>query len=46
MPDSSILSTLERSEENYDVEFDNAQWKLEKARVEAEEKEIESLGCN
>jgi len=45
IPSSAVQSVLERSEQNYDIEFDNAQWKVERAKVEAGEKELDELGA-
>jgi len=39
----SIQSILKRSKKNYEIEFDNAQWKIERARVESGEKELSPL---
>ncbi len=44
VPQSSIQSILERSEANYDVKFDNDDWRIERAKVEAGEKHLDSLG--
>lgn len=43
IPETAIQSILKRSEQNYETEFDNGQWKVERAKVEAGEKEIEPL---
>jgi len=40
---SAIQSILKRSEKNYEIEFDNDQWKVERAKVEAGEKDLDSL---
>mgnify|MGYP006276776647 FL=1 len=44
IPEGSIATILERAGELYGVEFDNDQWKLERAQVEAGEKELAELG--
>ena len=44
IPRSSIQSILERSEDNYEIEFDNNAWKVERAKVEAGDKELNELG--
>ncbi|EMA55847.1 recombinase family protein [Halococcus thailandensis] len=43
IPESKIRSILERAEANYDVPFDNDQWRLERAKVDAGEKELPPL---
>ncbi|WP_435079590.1 recombinase family protein [Halococcus sp. AFM35] len=43
IPDSAIQSILTRAETNYDVPFDNDQWQLERAKVDAGEKELPPL---
>lgn len=40
---SAIQSVLKRAEQNYEIEFDNDQWKVERAKVEAGEKTLEPL---
>ena len=40
---SSAQSILERSEKNYNIEFDNAQWRVERAKVQAGDKELDEL---
>ncbi|WP_121820579.1 recombinase family protein [Halostella salina] len=40
---SSIQSILKRAEKNYEIEFDNSVWKVERAKVEAGEKNLEPL---
>lgn len=40
---SAIQSILKRAEQNYEISFDNDQWKVERAKVEAGEKELEPL---
>ena len=40
---SSIQSILARAEQNYEIEFDNAQWRVQRARVETGEIELEPL---
>lgn len=44
IPEGSIATILDRADELYGVEFDNDQWKLERAQVEAGEKELAELG--
>lgn len=44
IPEGSIATILERADELYGVEFDNNQWTLERAKVEAREKELSELG--
>jgi hypothetical protein len=34
---------LKRSEQNYEIPFDNDQWKIKRAKVEAGEKELKPL---
>ncbi len=43
IPDSAVQSILKRAEQNYEIPFDNDEWKLERAKVEAGEKELEPL---
>jgi DNA invertase Pin-like site-specific DNA recombinase len=43
IPESSIQSILTRAKKNYEIEFDNDQWKVERAKVEAGEKDLGSL---
>jgi DNA invertase Pin-like site-specific DNA recombinase len=43
IPDSKIRSILVRAEANYDVPFDNDQWRLECAKVDAGEKDLPPL---
>lgn len=43
IPESTRQSILDRSEENYDVEFDNSKWRLEREKVRSGEKELEPL---
>ena len=43
IPDSKIRSILERAEANYDIPFDNDQWRLERAKVDAGEKQLPPL---
>jgi DNA invertase Pin-like site-specific DNA recombinase len=45
IPSSSIQSILERSEQNYEIEFDNNEWKVERAKVEAGEKTLAPLAA-
>jgi len=40
---SAIQSILKRSEKNYEIPFDNNEWKVQRARVEAGEKDLEPL---
>jgi DNA invertase Pin-like site-specific DNA recombinase len=44
VPEGSIATILDRADELYGVEFDNDAWKIERARVEASEKELDELG--
>lgn len=44
VPESSINSILERSEKNYDIEFDNDAWRVERAKVRGGEKDLNPLG--
>lgn len=43
IPRSKIRSILARAEANYDISFDNDQWRLERAKVDAGEKEFPPL---
>ena len=43
IPASKIRSILDRAEANYDITFDNDQWRLECAKVDAGEKQLPSL---
>ena len=43
IPASKIRSILARAEANYDIPFDNDQWRLERAKVDAGEKELPPL---
>ena len=43
IPDSAVQSILTRAEANYDVPFDNDQWRLERAKVTAGEKDLSPL---
>jgi DNA invertase Pin-like site-specific DNA recombinase len=45
IPDSAIQSILARAEANYDIPFDNDQWRLERAKVDAGEKELPPLAA-
>lgn len=44
IPSSAVQSILKRSEENYDVKFDNDAWRVERAKVQSGEKELDELG--
>lgn len=44
IPEGSISTILERADELYGVGFDNDEWTLERAEVEAGEKNIDPLG--
>ena len=44
VPEGSIATILDRADELYGVSFDNDDWKIERATVEAGEKELEPLG--
>ncbi len=43
IPDAAIQSILARAETSYDIPFDNDQWRLERARVQAGEKNLQRL---
>ncbi|GAB3680003.1 hypothetical protein GCM10028857_02110 [Salinarchaeum chitinilyticum] len=43
IPESAVQSVLARAEANYDVPFDNDQWRLERAKVSAGEKDLPPL---
>jgi DNA invertase Pin-like site-specific DNA recombinase len=43
IPESKIRSILARAEANYDIPFDNDQWRLERAKINADEKELPPL---
>jgi DNA invertase Pin-like site-specific DNA recombinase len=43
IPDSAVQSILARAEANYDIPFDNDQWRLERAKVDAGEKDLPPL---
>jgi hypothetical protein len=43
IPDPAVQSILARAEANYDIPFDNDQWRLERARVGAGEKDLPPL---
>jgi DNA invertase Pin-like site-specific DNA recombinase len=45
IPVSTMRSILARAEANYDVAFDNDQWRLERAKVDAGEKEFPPLAA-
>ncbi|MFP9192768.1 recombinase family protein [Natrialbaceae archaeon A-CW1-1] len=40
---SAVQSILKRAEQNYEIPFDNDQWKVEKARVEVGKKQLDPL---
>jgi DNA invertase Pin-like site-specific DNA recombinase len=40
IPESKIRSIFARAEANYDIPFDNEQWRLERVKVEADEKDL------
>ena len=44
VPEGSIAGILDRAGDVYGVEFDNDEWKIERARVEAGQRELEPLG--
>jgi len=44
VPEGSIATILERAGELYGIEFDNDEWTLERAKVEAGEKKLSDLG--
>ena len=43
IPESAVQSILARAEANYDIPFDNDQWRLERAKVSAGEKNLSAL---
>jgi DNA invertase Pin-like site-specific DNA recombinase len=43
IPESKIRSILARAEANYDISFHNNQWQVERAKVDAGEKELSPL---
>jgi DNA invertase Pin-like site-specific DNA recombinase len=43
IPDSKIRSILDRAEANYDIPFDNDRWRVERAKVDAGEKQLSPL---
>jgi len=43
IPQSARQSILKRAEKNYGVEFDNGEWKVERAKVQSGEKQLEPL---
>lgn len=43
IPQSAVQSVLKRAEQNYEIPFDNDQWKVERAKVEAGEEELPPL---
>jgi DNA invertase Pin-like site-specific DNA recombinase len=45
IPISKMRSILARAEANYDIPFDNDQWQLERAKVDAGKKELPSLSA-
>ncbi len=45
IPGSAVQSILTRVEANYDIPFDNDQWRLERAKVDAGEKELPPLNA-
>jgi len=44
IPHSSIQSILDRAQKNYDIDFDNGEWQVERAKVKAGKKELSPLG--
>jgi hypothetical protein len=44
IPESKVRSILTRSETNYEIPFDNGQWQIERAKVNAGEKDLPPLG--
>lgn len=46
IPQSSIQSVLERAEKNYEIPFDNDRWRVERAKVEAGEKDLDPLATS
>lgn len=45
IPLSKMRSIIARAEANYDTPFDNDQWRLERAKVDAGKKELTSLSA-
>ncbi len=43
IPQSAIQSILKRAEKNYEIPFDNSEWKVERAKVESGQKELDPL---
>lgn len=43
IPESAIQSILKRAEQNYEIPFDNDQWRIERAKVKAEKKDLMPL---
>lgn len=43
IPESAIQSILKRAEKNYEIPFDNDEWRVEKAKVESGQKELPPL---
>ena len=43
IPESAVQSILKRAHQNYEIPFDNDQWKVERAKVEAGEKDLGPL---
>lgn len=43
IPEGSVHTVLERAEKHYDIPFDNDEWKMERAKVESGQKELEPL---
>ncbi|WP_128476536.1 recombinase family protein [Halorussus pelagicus] len=43
IPKSAVQSILKRSHQNYEIPFDNDQWKVKRAKVEAGEKLLDPL---
>lgn len=44
VPEGSIATILERAGELYGIEFDNDEWKIERAKAEAGKKQLSELG--
>lgn len=45
IPPSKMRSILQRAEGNYDIPFDNDQWRIERAQVEAGKKNLRPLAA-
>lgn len=43
IPQSAIQSILKRAKQNYEIPFDNDEWRIERAKVQGGEKNLEPL---